>query len=168
MSEWLQESELTSECQFAYRTGYSTTDAIFVLHGILSCTVTNKSSDVCLAFIDFTKAFVKINRDILYSKLMDIGVSSKFLNIIVDMYSKMKGRVRTNDGFTAPFNMDNGLMQGECISPTVFSAFINDIVEAMNKITSMGAVINNIKITVLKYADDLSFWQHHKKDCNLD
>ena len=50
---------------------------------------------------------------------------------------------------------DNGLMQGESISPTVFSAFINDIVEAMNKITSMGAVINNIKITVLKYADDL-------------
>ena len=59
MSEWLQESELTSEGQFAYKTGYSTTDAIFVLHGILSCTDTNKSSDVCLAFIDFTKAFQK-------------------------------------------------------------------------------------------------------------
>ena len=46
-------------------------------------------------------------------------------------------------------------MQAESISPTLFSAFINDIVEAMNKITSMGVVINNIKITVLKYADDL-------------
>ena len=155
MSEWLQESELTSECQFAYKTGYSTTDAIFVLHGILSCTVANKSSDLCLAFIDFTKAFDKINRDILYSKLMDIGVSSKFLNIIVDMYCKMKCRVRTDDGITAPFNMNKGLMQGESISPTLFSAFINDIVEAMNKITSMGVVINNIKITVLKYDDDL-------------
>ena len=93
MSEWLQASELTSECQFAYKTG-----AIFVLHGILSCTVANKSSDLCLAFIDFTKAFDKSNRDILYSKLMDIGVSGKFLNIIVDMYSKMKCRVRTDDG----------------------------------------------------------------------
>ena len=41
-------------------------------------------------------------------------------------------------------------MQGESISPTLFSAFINDIVEAMNKITSMGVVINNIKITVHK------------------
>ena len=67
----------------------------------------------------------------------------------------MKCRVRTDDGITAPFNMDNDLMQGESISPTFFSAFINDIVEAMNKITSMGVVINNIKITVVKYADDL-------------
>ena len=67
----------------------------------------------------------------------------------------MKCRVRTDDGITAHFNMDNGLMQGESISPTVFSAFINDIVEAVNKITSMGVVKNNIKITVLKNADDL-------------
>ena len=39
--------------------------------------------------------------------------------------------------------------------PTLFSAFINDIVEAMNKITFLGVVINNINITVLQYADDL-------------
>ena len=63
------------------------------------------------------------------------------------MYSKIKYRVITDDGITAPFNMDKGLMQGETISPILFSAFINDIVEAMNKITSMEVVINNIKIT---------------------
>ena len=82
-------------------------------------------------------------------------MSSKFLNLVVDKYGKMKCRVSTDDGCAAPFNMDNGIMQGKRISPTLFSAFINDIVEAMNKITSMGVVINNIKITVLKYADDL-------------
>ena len=96
-----------------------------------------------------------MNNDILCSKLMDIDVSSNVLNIIVDMYSKMKCRVRTDDGLTAPFNMDNGLMQSESISPTLFSAFINDIVEAMNKITSIGIVRNNTKMIVLKYADDL-------------
>ena len=78
LCEWQERSAVASECQFAYKTGYSTTDAIFVLHGILSCTINKPSSDVYLAFIDLRKAFDTVNRDILYSKLMDIGISSKF------------------------------------------------------------------------------------------
>ena len=46
-------------------------------------------------------------------------------------------------------------MQGECLSPSLFSMYLNDIVEHIESVESMGVLLGNTKITVLKYADDL-------------
>ena len=46
-------------------------------------------------------------------------------------------------------------MQGECLSPSLFSKYLNDIVEHIESVESMGVILGNTKITVLKYADDL-------------
>ena len=46
-------------------------------------------------------------------------------------------------------------MQGECLSPSLFSSFINDLHEAMDDVESMGVTIHGTRITVLKYADDI-------------
>ena len=35
-NEWAEESNFHSQVQFAYKSEYSTTDAIFVLHAVLS------------------------------------------------------------------------------------------------------------------------------------
>ena len=86
---------------------------------------------------------------------MGIGISSKLLNIIIDMYRKMKCQVRTVDGSSTSFSLNNGLMQGESLSPTLFSILINDIVYAMTKCCLMGVDINGVKVSVLKYADDI-------------
>ena len=47
INEWAEQSDLFSQAQFAYKTGYSTTDAVFVLNAVLS------SSGGCCGFIDF-------------------------------------------------------------------------------------------------------------------
>ena len=60
-------------------------DAVDVLHSTLSHAM--ESSNVLCAFIDFSKAFDKVDRNILYAHLMDYGISSKMFQIIVDMYS---------------------------------------------------------------------------------
>ena len=71
------------------------------------------------------------------------------------MYSKVKSKVRTNAGYSDTFNLTTGLMQGECLSPSLFSSFINDLDEAMDDVESMGVTIYGTRITVLKYADDI-------------
>ena len=43
------------------------------------------------------------------------------------MYSKVKSKVRTNAGCGDTFNLTTGLMQGGCLSPSLFSIFINDL-----------------------------------------
>ena len=52
---WAEESNFLSNAQFAYRTGYGTRDAIFLLHSVLLHALL--SSDIHIAIIDFTKTF---------------------------------------------------------------------------------------------------------------
>ena len=59
-----------------------------------------ESSNIPCAFKYFSKAFDKVDRNILYAHLMKYGISSKMLQIIVDMYSKLKSQVRRNNGYT--------------------------------------------------------------------
>ena len=42
------------------------------------------------AFVDFKKAFDFVNRDIIWYKLIKLGVRGKMLNIIRSMYNSVK------------------------------------------------------------------------------
>ena len=83
--QWLDYHKLSSQHQFAYKPGYSTIDAVYVLQSVIA---QNKLVTFC-AFIDFSKAFDKVVRSILYNKLKKCGISSMMLQIIEDMYSKI-------------------------------------------------------------------------------
>ena len=54
---------------------------IFVLHGIISHLVNNSKRLFC-AFIDFTKAFDLVVRDVIWYKFIKFGVRGKILDII--------------------------------------------------------------------------------------
>ena len=77
------------------------------------------------------------------------------LRIIEDMYRKIKSKVQTSDGYIDTFPLNIGLLQGECLSPSLFSTFIDDVVDYMNNVQGMGIWCSHRKITVLKYADNL-------------
>ena len=53
------------------------------------------SSAGCCGFIDFSKAFDNVNRETLFKTLKQFQISSKLLNLIQNMYSKLKCQVRT-------------------------------------------------------------------------
>ena len=150
---WAEESNFLSNAQFAYRTGYGTRDAIFVLNSVLSHALL--SSDIHIAFIDFTKAFDGISRDALFKLLMKYDISSRMLKIIMNMYSKMSSKVKTSEGQSESFPQAKGLMQGECLSPTLFASYINKLEDHINEINEMGATMNGKKMSLLIYADDL-------------
>ena len=79
------------------------------------------------------------------------------LKMIVNIYSKVTSKVSTEGASTVTFNLWMGLMQGECLSPSLFAMYINDIEDYFNKIDNAGITIKGRKIWVLKYADDLFF-----------
>ena len=91
----------------------------------------------------------------LYRKLKQCNISSKFLNLIKNMYSPFKSCVRTSDGTSEYFCQENGVLQVESMSPTLFAAYINEIESKMNEIEGMGVSINGVMVSVLMYADDL-------------
>ena len=97
IGEWTEQEDILSQAQFAYKTGYSTTDAVFVLHTVLSSSLV-ASNGACCGFIDFTKAFDNINRETLFQRLKQFNISAKLLKMIKNMYSKLKCQVRTSAG----------------------------------------------------------------------
>ena len=102
------------------------------------------SSGGCCGFIDFSKAFDKVNRETLFKTLKQFQISTKLLNLIQNMYSKLKCQVRTSAGESDMFPQSNGVMQGECLSPTLFTAYINEIERLMNDINEMGVYLKSI------------------------
>ena len=106
LGHWCDDNKILSEAQFAYKPGYGTVDAVFVL----KCMFDSHRSGAHYAFIDYSKAFDLIDRDLLYNKLLNFGISSKFLKIIMNMYSKTSSKVRTASRMSDSFNLECGVM----------------------------------------------------------
>ena len=103
-----------------------TNDNIFVLHGLITHLI-DKGRQLNCAFVDFRKAFDFVNRDILWFKLIKLGVRGKILNVMRGMYSSVKSRVKYQNELSSEFEYYLEVRQRECLSPFLFSIYINDI-----------------------------------------
>ena len=111
--------------KFGFKAGNSTTDAIFVLHWLISRRIA-KSKKLFCCFVDYQKAFDKIDRNIMISKLAKSGVDCQMLNIIKSLYANIKSCVRYENQMSDFFSCQEVLMQGESLSPFLFSLYVND------------------------------------------
>ena len=62
---------------------------IFILHSLISHCV-NEKQKLFSAFFGFKKAFDFVVRDVLWYKLIQMGVRGKILNILRSMYFNIK------------------------------------------------------------------------------
>ena len=95
------------------------------------------------------KAFVKVWTDGLVKKLTSINISLKMLPWIrgyLKNRQALKKKPKTNGIRRKTEYLQNGVQQGEVISPTLFLIFINDIQEQISK-----------RVFSSLYADDLAF-----------
>ena len=128
----------------------STIDKIFVLHGLITHYL-NRGKKLFFAFIDFTKAFDYIVRDNLWFKL---GLRGNTLNIVASMYENVKSKLKFCDKIGNEFFCSLSVRQGECLSPLLFSLFLNDIEEQFCLSSIEGLDLNIFKIFMLLYADN--------------
>ena len=117
--QWFEINNILSEVQFAYKPGYRTTDAFFVLRLVLDM----NRNFIYLPFIDFNNAFDNVNRILLYGKLISHGISNKDMIIIESMYSKINNKVRTSKGLSETFLQQCGVTQGDSLSPLPLAKF---------------------------------------------
>ena len=118
--------KILSEIQAGFRPGYSTLDHIYSLYCIFLLYKRMKKP-LYMAFIDYQKAFDTIWRAGLWHKLINQGISGKFLNVIKSMYEKSKSRVFLQGEKSNPFPTETGVKQGEILSPLLFAFYINDL-----------------------------------------
>ena len=72
--------DILSKKQLGFVAGNRTSDAHLILHSLLQLYCHKRGQKVFSCFIDFRKAFDSIPRDVLFKKLLKIGISGKFFN----------------------------------------------------------------------------------------
>jgi hypothetical protein len=96
-----------------------------------------------------------VRHEKLWKKLYSIGLSSKFIQTVQALYKNAKAKIRTVSGESSYFCMSNGVLQGETLSPKLFSLFIEDIVEILNRSNISSVKVGKADLHILLYADDM-------------
>jgi hypothetical protein len=80
------------------------------------------------------------------------------------MYTSVKSRVKYNNEVSNSFECTLGVRQGECLSPFLFSMFINDIEDMYVKNGFDGIEVNMFKMFLILYADDIVIFANNPRD----
>ena len=101
-----------------------------------------------------SKAFDKVNHHGLYIKLLKRNVPCRFINVIINWYSKCYATVRWNGCFSQIFDVCCGVRQGGVLSPVLFAIYVDDIIVEL-KSSHEGCSIGGLYLGCVMYADDL-------------
>jgi hypothetical protein len=108
--------EIIGDHQCGFQHNGSTTDKIFCIRQILekkweyNCTVHQ-------LFIDVKKAYDSVRREVLYSILIAFGIPRKLVGLIKMCLTETYSTVRIGKYQTNYFPIQNGLKQGDDLSP---------------------------------------------------
>jgi hypothetical protein len=136
-----------------FKKGSMTADNMLILLGCIKKQILT-GKQLYVAFVDFKKAFIYVNRKILFYKLISSGLNGRTISILKSMYSKTKSAIKIN-GLIYKWVVDNcGTNQGGPISPSMFREMLADLKVYLN--AECGIVISDTLILVhLLWADDL-------------
>lgn len=114
------------ETQCGFRKTRSTTDMVFVARQLLEKSREHQK-DLYIAFIDLSKAFDTINRELLWKHLSKLGVPPKFLSILQQLHDGMQARVLTGELQSEFFEVNVGVKQGCVLAPVLFNILLSAI-----------------------------------------
>ena len=77
------------------------------------------------------------------------------LDIVKSIYNMVKSRVKHNNLLSESFTCQIGVRQGECVSPFLFSMYLNDLESELATKGVDGINIGMLNLYLLLYADDI-------------
>jgi len=83
--------------------------------------------NLCVAFIDLSKAFDTINHELLWKHLSKLRVPPKFLSILKQMHDGMQARVLMGELQSESFEVNVGVKQGCVLTPVLFNILLSAI-----------------------------------------
>jgi len=124
----------------------------------------NKGTFSC--FIDMQKAFDWVDRDLLFYKLLIYNIDGKTYNCIKALYDHPQSCVKINTYKTDWLPTESSVRQGDALSPTLFSLYINDLAKDLKDL-NLGLPYGNEKLCILLYADDIVILAENEEELQI-
>ena len=115
--------------QFGFRSGKSTTDAIFIMRQLQE-KFYEKRKKLYHVFVDLEKAFDRIPRAAIRWALRRQLVPERLVSVIMSLYTESRSQVRTPAGTSKPFDIGVGVHQGSPLSPLLFITVMEEATKA--------------------------------------
>lgn len=145
--------DILGEDQFGFRREKGTRDAIGMMRIIAERTL-EIEEELCVCFIDWQKAFDRVNWIKLMQILKATGIDWRERRLISKLYMGQKVKVQLDRGETRSVQIGRGVRQGCCLSPILFNLYSECLTkEALNGLGDFK--VGGQIIQTVKYADDL-------------
>ena len=132
--------------------GNRTSDNLFILNGLVERQL-SLGKELYVCYIDFSKAFDKINRSILFYKLIRNGWKVKVIDTFRSLYTKTHFKVKRNGILSPPILSNIGVNQGGITSGLMFRKYMSDLSEYLSK--QFGVVVSDDVVMHILWGDDL-------------
>jgi len=115
-------------------------------------------------FIDFSKAFDTVSRDLLWKKLQMCGVNIELIKAIQSLYRGHCAKIFINGEFSQSNEIKRGVKQGCTLSPILFSTFINEFPKLINNMGLGVKLSSDVILSILLFADDIVLMCESEKE----
>ena len=150
------------EAQGGFRRNRRTTDQVFVVSGIGQIR-RSQVKKTWRAFLDFKKAFPSVWREGLWEKMKEYGIDGKFLRVCQNLYCDVGARVRVGKVFSERYTIEEGLRQGCILSPSLFSLFLMDLADELER-RGLGVKVTGTWMGACFFADDIVLMAESSKE----
>jgi len=139
--------------QFGFKKGHSTTLCAGIVKQSIDYYI-NRGSHVFVCFIDFSKAFDKVNYWKLFRQLLDDGVNTSIVSLLAYWYTHQQACVLWMHVQSSSFFIGNGTKQGGILSPYLFTRYIRELLSVVSS-CRIGCHIGGGAVNIFAYADDI-------------
>ena len=116
---------------------------------------TSRGSRVYSLLLDASKAFDKVHYGKLFNVLLDRGVPSTVVRILLDSYTRQTLTTQWGPSRSHPFHVSNGVKQGGNLSPILFTLYMDELLTRLSN-SDCGCYFRNKFAGALCYADDIT------------
>ena len=144
---------ITSDLQFGFKEKVSATLATALVTETVDYFKYNGGPVYGLA-LDASKAFDRVEYYKLFHLLIERGCNIFFVRLLLNMYMNQRIRVKFNSCISNLFSVTNGVKQGGILSPTLFTCYVDGLIQSLRK-AGLGCTVGNTYVGCICYADDI-------------